>query len=71
MLQFDGWKRFLIWSICAIGLLLALPNGFYTRVEQHNDAVQQKIKLWLPSGLIGCLLLLLILVLICAVVLIF
>lgn len=39
MLQFDAWKRVLIWATCAAGLLLALPNGFYTRVEQHNDAV--------------------------------
>jgi preprotein translocase subunit SecD len=40
MLQIEGWKRFLIWATCALGLILALPNGFYTRVEQHNDAVQ-------------------------------
>jgi preprotein translocase subunit SecD len=39
MLQFESWKRVLIWVTCALGLLLALPNGFYTRVEQHNDAV--------------------------------
>ncbi|GAA6207920.1 protein translocase subunit SecD [Cognatishimia sp. WU-CL00825] len=38
MLQIDLWKRVLIWSVCALGLLLALPNGFYTRVETHNDA---------------------------------
>ncbi len=38
MLQIEGWKRVLIWLICAAGLLLALPNGFYTRVEQYNDA---------------------------------
>ena len=68
MLQFDGWKRFLIWSICAIGLLLALPNGFYTRVEQHNDAViaidlgaetaenqalAAQWPYWLPSSLVN------------------
>ncbi|MEO0864611.1 MAG: protein translocase subunit SecD, partial [Pseudomonadota bacterium] len=40
MLQIEGWKRVLIWSVCALGLILALPNGFYTRVEQHNDAAQ-------------------------------
>mmetsp|Transcript_22933 Transcript_22933/g.38565 ORF Transcript_22933/g.38565 Transcript_22933/m.38565 type:complete len:554 (-) Transcript_22933:4128-5789(-) len=40
MLQFDAWKRVLIWATCALGLILALPNGFYTRVEQHNDAAQ-------------------------------
>ncbi len=39
MLQFAAWKRVLIWATVAAGLLLALPNGFYTRVEQHNDAV--------------------------------
>ncbi|WP_299628260.1 protein translocase subunit SecD [uncultured Tateyamaria sp.] len=40
MLQIDAWKRVLIWATCALGLMLALPNGFYTRVEQHNDAAQ-------------------------------
>ncbi|MFK7754897.1 MAG: protein translocase subunit SecD [Sedimentitalea sp.] len=40
MLQIDLWKRVLIWLVCAMGVFLALPNGFYTRVEQHNDAVQ-------------------------------
>ncbi|WP_299657190.1 protein translocase subunit SecD [uncultured Tateyamaria sp.] len=40
MLQIDSWKRVLIWALCALGLILALPNGFYTRVEQHNDAAQ-------------------------------
>lgn len=39
MLQFESWKRVLIWVTCALGLFLALPNGFYARVEQHNDAV--------------------------------
>ena len=38
MLQIDLWKRLLIWTTVAIGLLLALPNGFYTRVEGANDA---------------------------------
>ncbi len=38
MLQIDSWKRVLIWSVCVIGLFLALPNAFYTRVEQSNDA---------------------------------
>ncbi|MEL6450853.1 MAG: protein translocase subunit SecD [Pseudomonadota bacterium] len=40
MLQIEGWKRVLIWAVCALGLVLALPNGFYNRVEQHNDAAQ-------------------------------
>ncbi len=38
MLQFALWKRVLIFAICAIGLIAALPNVFYTRVERHNDA---------------------------------
>jgi preprotein translocase subunit SecD len=39
MLQIDLWKRIVIWAVCAFGLLMALPNAFYTRVETHNDAV--------------------------------
>ena len=39
MLQIYLWKRILIWGIVAIGVFLALPNAFYTRVETHNDAV--------------------------------
>ncbi len=38
MLQIDTWKRVLIWLVCVIGLFMALPNAFYTRVEQSNDA---------------------------------
>ena len=26
MLQFEGWKRLIILLVCAIGLILALPN---------------------------------------------
>ena len=33
MLQIDLWKRLLIWGLVALGLLLALPNAFYSRVE--------------------------------------
>tara|TARA_R110002033_G_scaffold33726_9_gene71195 strand:+ start:11700 stop:13361 length:1662 start_codon:yes stop_codon:yes gene_type:complete len=39
MLQLGFWKRLFIWGLVALGLLLALPNAFYTRVEQSNDAV--------------------------------
>jgi preprotein translocase subunit SecD len=39
MLQIDGWKRVLILLTCVVGLVLALPNAFYPRVEAHNDAV--------------------------------
>ncbi|MBT8155411.1 protein translocase subunit SecD [Epibacterium ulvae] len=38
MLQIDLWKRVMIALVCAVGLLLALPNAFYTQVEQSNDA---------------------------------
>ena len=39
MLQIDLWKRIVIILTCAVGLLLAFPNAFYTKVERHNDAV--------------------------------
>jgi preprotein translocase subunit SecD len=39
MLQIPLWKRVFIWGVVAIGLLFAMPNAFYTRVETHNDAV--------------------------------
>jgi preprotein translocase subunit SecD len=38
MLQIGLWKRSLIWFLCIGGLLLALPNAFYSRVENFNDA---------------------------------
>ena len=38
MLQIELWKRVLIWAVIVLGLLFAMPNGFYTRVEGHNDA---------------------------------
>jgi preprotein translocase subunit SecD len=62
------WKRVLIWGLVAIGLALALPNAFYSRVEQSNDARaaiekgadtpenQEKAGLWpsfLPSGIVN------------------
>lgn len=37
-MQFELWKRVLIWAVCAAGIILSLPNAFYTRVEQANDA---------------------------------
>jgi preprotein translocase subunit SecD len=68
MLQIDLWKRIVISGLCALGLWLAMPNAFYTKVEQHNDAVAA-IELsgstaeldaqagqwpdWLPSGLVN------------------
>ncbi|MDE9451736.1 protein translocase subunit SecD [Aliiroseovarius sp. Z3] len=41
MLQIATWKRLVIWGLTALGLYFAAPNGFYTRVEQHNDAVSK------------------------------
>ncbi|NKB27147.1 MAG: protein translocase subunit SecD [Rhodobacteraceae bacterium] len=38
MLQISLWKRVLIWGLVALGVVLATPNAFYTRVEQSNDA---------------------------------
>ncbi|MDR9484560.1 MULTISPECIES: protein translocase subunit SecD [Sediminimonas] len=68
MLQIDLWKRVVIWALCALGLLLALPNAFYTRVETANDAtaaietgasdpaLREQAAMWpafLPSGLVN------------------
>jgi preprotein translocase subunit SecD len=33
------WKRLIVWGLCALGVLFAVPNAFYDRVEKHNDAV--------------------------------
>ena len=68
MLQIDLWKRVLIWLVCVTGLLMALPNAFYTRVEQANDAVidivakgetPERLQIveqwpsWMPSSLVN------------------
>jgi preprotein translocase subunit SecD len=68
MLHIDLWKRVLIWLICAAGLMLALPNAFYTKVEQSNDALVEIERLgptpelqeqagqwpgWMPSSLVN------------------
>ncbi|MAC78404.1 MAG: protein translocase subunit SecD [Rhodobacteraceae bacterium] len=68
MLQIELWKRVLIWATCAVGLLLAAPNAFYSRVETHNDAAkaiengqvtaqtQADLALWpswLPSNIVN------------------
>ncbi len=34
------WKRVLIWAVCALSILFALPNAFYGRVETRNDAAE-------------------------------
>ncbi|WP_114965621.1 protein translocase subunit SecD [Alkalilacustris brevis] len=40
MLYIPIWKRVIIWSLVALGLIFAMPNLFYDRVERHNDAVR-------------------------------
>ena len=40
MLHTPLWKRLLIIAIIVWGILAALPNLFYTRVEAHNDAAK-------------------------------
>jgi preprotein translocase subunit SecD len=62
------WKRLLILLVCGFGLLYAMPNLFYARVELHNDAAvaierglttettEADYALWpeaLPSGLVA------------------
>ena len=39
MLNIPLWKRIAILGLVALGLLYAMPNLFYSRVETHNDAV--------------------------------
>jgi len=39
MLNISFPKLVMIWLTVAVGLALAMPNAFYTRVETHNDAV--------------------------------
>jgi|TARA_B100001057_G_scaffold313222_1_gene313369 preprotein translocase subunit SecD len=58
MLQIALWKRSLIWFLCIGGLLLALPNAFYSRVENFNDArlLNETTNGWpsfLPSALVN------------------
>ncbi|MGR3490762.1 MAG: protein translocase subunit SecD [Shimia sp.] len=68
MLIIEGWKRVLIWLTVAVGLLLAMPNAFYERVEVSNDAetaieagmntAENQVAAeswpgWLPSGLVN------------------
>ena len=68
MLQIDLWKRVAIWLMVLAGVMLALPNAFYSRVEQSNDAesvlaegisdaeLRQQAAQWpgfLPDGLVN------------------
>jgi len=38
MLKFPAWKATLVLLVCLTGIVFTLPNGFYNRVEQANDA---------------------------------
>ena len=68
MLHIELWKRIVILGLVAIGLLMAVPNGFYSRVETHNDALVEIEKIgnsaerdaaaalwpsWMPSSLVN------------------
>ncbi|UXU74525.1 MULTISPECIES: protein translocase subunit SecD [unclassified Paracoccus (in: a-proteobacteria)] len=69
MLDIPFWKRLLILGLVALGLFYAMPNLFYTKVEQHNDAIAKIERTgvetpedladrarwpdWLPSGLVN------------------
>lgn len=68
MLYLPLWRQVLVLVICLSGLLFALPNGFYDRVERSNDArtvIESGISdetlteqaalwpAWLPSGLVN------------------
>ena len=58
MLQIALWKRVIIWMLCIGGLLIALPNAFYSRVETFNDAkllneTSDKWPSFLPSSLVN------------------
>jgi preprotein translocase subunit SecD len=68
-MQTPLWKRLLIWGVVAFGLIYAMPNLFFSRVEQHNDAVRAAAETgsatpeqeaaialwpnWLPSGIVN------------------
>jgi preprotein translocase subunit SecD len=39
MLNISFPKQLMIWTTVVVGLVFAMPNGFYGRVETHNDAV--------------------------------
>ncbi len=68
MLQIQTWKRVVIWGLVVLGLVFAIPNGFYSRVEGHNDALiaienggetpelaaaRDAWPNWMPSGLVN------------------
>ena len=58
MLNISPIKQAMIWLTVAVGLLLAMPNGFYNKVEAHNDAIAAGVEdtswpSFLPSGLVN------------------
>ena len=58
MLNISPIKQAMIWLTVAVGLFLAMPNGFYNKVEAHNDAVAMGVDdtswpSFLPSGLVN------------------
>lgn len=58
MLHIESWKRILIWLVVVAGLVMALPNAFYPRVERYNDAIAagEPAEGWyeyLPSSLVN------------------
>lgn len=69
MLYTPLWKKIVIWAVVALGILLAMPNMFYAKVEARNDAAEAAAKAgfttteqqaaidgwpaWLPSGLVN------------------
>ncbi len=68
MLQYPLWRRIVVIGLVVLGLVSALPNLFYPRVEQHNDAAaaieqfgstpEREAALaawpnWLPSNLVN------------------
>ncbi|ARO14553.1 protein-export membrane protein SecD [Ketogulonicigenium robustum] len=40
-MQIPLWRRILTWLVVILGVMAAVPNAFYTRVEQANDARSQ------------------------------
>lgn len=69
MLNYPLWKQVVVWLVVGLGLLLAVPNAYYARVEAHNDAAkavedagfataEQQVALddwpsWMPSGIVN------------------
>ncbi|TMV82865.1 protein translocase subunit SecD, partial [Thioclava sp. BHET1] len=67
-MQIPVWKRVIIIGLCVLGVILAIPNLFYNRVETHNLALQKIARdgataeltqqadqwpSWLPSNIVN------------------